>query len=51
MRGSRAEQQVQQRLLHPEVGQQYASSASTRGEWYRHEAEHDGSHDEYAKGR
>jgi hypothetical protein len=45
------EQQVQQRLLDSEDDQQHASSASTSGYWYRHEAEHDGSHGEYARSR
>jgi hypothetical protein len=51
MRRSRAKQQVQQGLLHSEDNEQYASSASTRSEWYGHEAEHDGCYGEYAKGR
>jgi len=51
MCGSRAEEQVQQCLLHSEDGQQYASSASTRGKWYRDETEHDGCYGEYAKSR
>jgi len=51
MCGSRAEEQVQQRLLHSEDGQQYASSASTRGEWYCQKAEHDGSNGEDTRSR
>jgi hypothetical protein len=51
MRGSRAKQQVQQGLLHSEDGQQHASSASTRGKWYRDETEHDGCYGEYAESR
>jgi hypothetical protein len=51
MRRSRAKQQVQQGLLHSEDGQQYASSASTRGKWYRDETEHDGCYGEYAESR
>jgi hypothetical protein len=38
-------------LLHSEDGQQHASSASTRGKWYRDETEHDGCYGEYAESR
>ena len=51
MRGSRAEEQVQQRLLHSEDSQQYTSSASTGGEWYCQKAEHDGSNGEDTRSR